>query len=68
MIRVVVNGRERVAEDGATVRALLEALGVREGAPAAVEVNRKVVPRAAFPEHRLAEGDQVEVVTLVGGG
>jgi thiazole synthase len=34
----------------------------------AVEVNRQVVPRARHPEHALADGDAVEIVTLVGGG
>jgi sulfur carrier protein len=34
----------------------------------AVEVNRQLVRRAAHASHRLAAGDQVEVVTLVGGG
>lgn len=36
--------------------------------PVAVEVNRQLVPRARHAEHQLAEGDTVEVVTLVGGG
>jgi thiazole synthase len=34
----------------------------------AVEVNRQVVPRARHLEHALADGDAVEIVTLVGGG
>jgi thiazole synthase len=34
----------------------------------AVEVNLQVVPQARHHEQRLAEGDLVEVVTLVGGG
>jgi thiamine biosynthesis protein ThiS len=34
----------------------------------AVEVNRALVRRAERAERRLAEGDAVEIVTLVGGG
>jgi thiazole synthase len=34
----------------------------------AVEVNREVVPRVRHSERILAEGDSVEIVTLVGGG
>jgi sulfur carrier protein len=34
----------------------------------AVEVNRRLVRRAEHASTRLAEGDRVEVVTLVGGG
>jgi sulfur carrier protein len=34
----------------------------------AVEVNGDVVPREQHAGHALREGDEVEVVTLVGGG
>jgi thiamine biosynthesis protein ThiS len=34
----------------------------------AVEINRQLVPRRLHGETRLAEGDEMEVVTLVGGG
>jgi len=33
-----------------------------------VEQNRRLFPRATFREASLAEGDELEVVTLVGGG
>ncbi|MCX5655676.1 MAG: sulfur carrier protein ThiS [Planctomycetota bacterium] len=36
--------------------------------PVAVEVNRELVPRSQHGARRLAEGDVVEIVTLVGGG
>lgn len=36
--------------------------------PCAVEVNRELVPRASHRAHQLADGDRVEIVTLVGGG
>ena len=35
---------------------------------AAVEVNEALVPKREHPEHELADGDTVEIVTLVGGG
>jgi sulfur carrier protein len=34
----------------------------------AVEVNLELVPRARHARQQLADGDRVEVVTLVGGG
>jgi sulfur carrier protein len=34
----------------------------------AVEVNQEIVPRARHAEHLLADGDKLEIVTLVGGG
>jgi thiamine biosynthesis protein ThiS len=36
--------------------------------PCAVEVNRMLVPKRRHEQHMLLEGDQVEIVTFVGGG
>ena len=66
-MKVVLNGCDKEVPDGSTVRDLLALLGLA-GRPAAVEVNRAVVPRAEHAARALAEGDRVEVVTLVGGG
>lgn len=66
-MKLIVNGQERSTADGATVAALLAELGLA-GKPVAVEVNLELVPVARHAEHRLADGDQLEIVTLVGGG
>ena len=50
-----------------TVAALLAELAV-EPRYVAVEVNQELVPRARHRDWPLAEGDRLEVVTLVGGG
>ena len=69
MISVIVNGEERRLEEGATVEDLLELLEVkRRGRGLAVERNREIVPRTAYEQTPLAEGDSIEIVTLVGGG
>jgi sulfur carrier protein len=66
-IAVMVNDEPRTCEAGATAADLVAALGL--GArPIAVEINREVVPRARLAGHRLADGDRLEIVTLVGGG
>ncbi len=67
MPTVTVNEEPRTLPDPATVADLLRALGKDPG-KLAVEVNREVVPRAEHPARRLADGDAVEIVTLVGGG
>ncbi len=64
---VHVNGHETEMPDGATVADLLERLGLA-GRPVAVERNREVVPKDRRARVTLAEGDRIEVVTLVGGG
>jgi sulfur carrier protein len=66
-LKLVINGEPREVQDGVTVSELLQELGIaRERV--AVEVNQAVVRKARHPEHRLAEGDRVEIVSFVGGG
>lgn len=62
-----VNGQPLELAAGATVSALLAQLGYPLGA-VAVERNRAVVPRAAHATTELLSGDEVEIVTFVGGG
>lgn len=66
-MQVLVNGQTRHQPDDATVADLLAELKLT-GKPVAVEVNLDLVPRASHANHRLAEGDRIEIVTLVGGG
>lgn len=66
-IVVAVNGEPHCVAAGATAADVVAALGCA-GRPLAVEVNEAVVPRAALAGRMLAEGDRLEIVTLVGGG
>lgn len=53
--------------EGSTLGDLLRILGLAEGR-VAVELNREILRRESFEQIRLGEGDQVEIVRLVGGG
>jgi sulfur carrier protein len=64
---IVLNGEARPFTAGQTVIDLLRELGL-DSRQVAVERNREVVPRAEHGSTQLAEGDQLEVVTFVGGG
>lgn len=66
-MQIHLNGNSYDAPPEASVAALLNHLGLA-GKHVAVEVNAALVPKRRHAEHRLAEGDVVEVVTLVGGG
>ncbi|MCE5267401.1 MAG: sulfur carrier protein ThiS [Planctomycetaceae bacterium] len=66
-MQITVNGEARQVAEGLTIAALLGELQLG-GKPVAVEVNLELVPRPRHAEHRLAEGDRLEIVTLVGGG
>jgi thiazole synthase len=64
---LMINGERRPLPGPLTVADLLRQLN-HDPRRVAVEVNREVVPAARHREHVLAEDDQVEIVTLVGGG
>jgi sulfur carrier protein len=66
-VELIVNGQARHAPEGTTVAQLLDELGLA-GKYVAVEVNLELVPRPRHAQHRLAAGDRLEIVTLVGGG
>ena len=62
-----VNGETRNVHDGLTLDALVRELELQER-PIAVELNREVVPKDRYGAIRLADGDRLEIVSLVGGG
>lgn len=64
---VYVNGEARPVEEGSTVACLLRTLGL-QSSQVAVERNREIVPRDAHAVTPLSAGDQLEIVTFVGGG
>lgn len=53
--------------DATTVADLLQEQGL-EGQAVAVELNQSVVPKREHADQPLKDGDQIELVTLVGGG
>lgn len=66
-MQLTVNGQDRELAEGTTIAELLAELEL-DPRMLAVERNLALVPRAQHAETRLAAGDRIEVVTLVGGG
>jgi sulfur carrier protein len=66
-VEITVNGQLRQVAEGTTLAELLQELGLA-GKYVAVEANLALVPRQDHARHRLAAGDHLEIVTLVGGG
>ena len=67
MITITVNGRSVQLDETMTVEHMLDRVDVPPNY-LAVEVNAEVVPLEAYTTHPIQDGDQVELVTLVGGG
>lgn len=66
-MNIILNGANISVPDRTTVSGLLDLLGIHKDR-VAVEVNVAVIKKNSYGEHLLTEGDQVEVVSFVGGG
>lgn len=66
-MQVTVNSDAREAPEGATLLALVEQLGFNPKRLVA-ELNGEIVARDAYADTVLNDGDQVELVRIVGGG
>ena len=68
-MKVKLNGRDAVLDEGATVRVVVESQtpnSQRTGI--AVAVNGEVVARSRWDVTELTNGDRVEVLGAIGGG
>jgi sulfur carrier protein len=63
---IKVNGQNREVADGATILALLADAKLKPQT-VAVELNRRLVKTEKY-DQSLKAGDEVEIVTFVGGG
>jgi thiamine biosynthesis protein ThiS len=66
-VSIVVNGETKQAPHGATVRELLEILGLDAGR-VAIERNLEILARSEWSATRVVAGDRYEIVQFVGGG
>ncbi|MBI3863092.1 MAG: sulfur carrier protein ThiS [Planctomycetia bacterium] len=66
-MKIVMNGEAREVDAGMTVARLIAALEMQPRY-LAVERNFELVPRTRHADCVLQDGDQLEIVTLVGGG
>jgi thiamine biosynthesis protein ThiS len=65
-MQIQVNGEQREVPPGTTVRALVEQFNMKPE-KVAIELNRRLVKSDRY-DATLNEGDQIEIVTFVGGG
>ncbi|GAA4431495.1 MULTISPECIES: sulfur carrier protein ThiS [Bremerella] len=66
-MKIRINEEERDVPAGSTIADVIETLSLNPKF-IAVEVNLELIPRDEHASHQLTDGDQLEVVTLVGGG
>lgn len=66
-MQLLINGQSTDLPAEFTARQLVERLDL-VGKRIALEVNGEILPRSGYAEHRLREGDKIEIVHAIGGG
>lgn len=67
MIAVLINGTSKEIKIGTTISQLVSQLNITDK-KIALEANGEIIPRSQFGFRILEDGDQIEIVTAVGGG
>lgn len=66
-MQIQLNNEQRSIEQGTSIGQLVDQLDLKRKF-VAVELNRELVPREQLDARLLSDGDELEIVTLVGGG
>lgn len=66
-ITIELNGRPVEVDEGVSLGSFIDGRGI-ERRMIAVEYNAEILPRHAYDETPLNDGDRIEVVQMVGGG
>ena len=64
---LTINGEQSAFGGVSSVAALVSELGL-DPRKVAVERNLEIVPRSAYGQTALADGDRIEIVHFIGGG
>jgi thiazole synthase len=66
-MNIIINGDTRAIAPGVTLEGLLAELGI-DRRKVAVERNLEIVPRSAYAQTTIGDGDRLEIVHFIGGG
>jgi thiamine biosynthesis protein ThiS len=64
---LTINGENRDFDNITTLSDLVSHLGMKPDR-VAIELNRELIRRDRWPQTKLSDGDQLEIVHFVGGG
>ena len=66
-MQIIINGETHFFDAPLSVQALTERLALN-ARQVAIERNRQIVPRSAYADTPLTDGDRIEIVRFIGGG
>ncbi len=66
-MKITINGNEKELEEGISIQGMLEALN-NQSKMIVIEKNLEIVPKESFVQTYLKDGDNIEIISFVGGG
>ena len=66
-MNIILNNELDDVHDGITIKELLDDKNITTKY-IAIEINKKIIPKSSYHEHELREGDNIEIITAIGGG
>lgn len=66
-MQIKLNGKPYILDAPVSVAVLAESLALKSS-QVAIERNLEIVPRSAYAEVMLNDGDEIEIVQFIGGG
>ncbi len=67
-IKITVNAEEKEFIPSSTVNDVVESLNIKKNSMFVVEKNLEIVPKEAYANTVLKDGDAIEIVGFFGGG
>ena len=66
-MNIIVNSIEIEVEQGISIQQLIVEKNI-VSKYIAVEINKYIVPKSDYQKYKLKDGDQIEIITAIGGG
>lgn len=66
-MQIILNGELKNLQDGLNIAALVRELAI-DTRQVAVEKNREIIPKSLYRTTGILDGDEVEIVSFIGGG
>ena len=66
-MQIQINGKQEQVESDTTIKSLLEKKEINPNV-VACELNLKIIKRSQLSDVLLKEGDELEVIQMIGGG
>ena len=66
-ITIYINGKKKLVNIGISLQDILIMLNIKKNF-IAVEVNKEVIPKSLYSSKKILDGDNIEILQMIGGG